>query len=117
MSNIKDFDSFFKETEGKPIEFKLYGKKENLPPSLPALIIVKLNKAHKKYKGANLPEHVLLDLAIDIFGEKRTENWCKKGLTLDQLEQLLIWAMEQYNPEKAKAEAETGEEGKTEKKT
>lgn len=115
-NNVKDFDSFFKEAEQEPIKFKLFGKIEEMPPSLPAIILVKLNKAKKQYKNKDLPYEVNMDLSVELFGEKRVEQWCRKGLTVEQLEELIKWAMEQYNPQQAKAEAEMESDGKSKKK-
>jgi len=116
-NKIKDFDSFFNEAEGKPIKFKLFGKEESIPASLPAIILVKLNRANKKHKNDDLPVDVLLDLSIELFGEKKVESWSRKGLTSDQLAELIKWAMEQYNPGSAEAEAEVEDEaGESSKK-
>lgn len=93
---MKNFDAFFKEQENKEIEFMLFGKKETLPASLPAVLILKLSRAYKQYGENNLPTHVNLDMAFGIFGEKRVEKWCDKGLDVHQLEELIKWAMEEY---------------------
>lgn len=103
---FKDFDQFFKEKEKEPIKFKLFGKQEILPSSLPAIILLKLNRAWKEYKNEALPDHVTFDFAFEIFGEKRVEKWCEKGLTSAQLEELIKWALSQYGVKSGDEEVE-----------
>jgi hypothetical protein len=103
---LKDFDAFFQEMEKKPIEFKLFGQKETMNPSIPATIILKLARAQRQY-GDQIPESVQFDLAFSIFSEDKVEEWCNKGLTVDQLAELLKFAMEQYGNK--------GEDGKKKK--
>ena len=98
-NKVHDFDMFWKETAKEPIKFKLLGKEEELPPSLPAILMLKLLRAQKKYGENSLPEHVQMDIAFSIFGEDRTEKWANEGLSIDQLGDLIKWAMKQYNPE------------------
>lgn len=95
---MKDFDAYWAEQEQKPIEFKIFGQLEHLPPSLPATMILKLIRLEKEYGKKDLPTSDLFDMGISIFGEGKIEEWCNKGLTSDQLTDLMNWAMEQYNP-------------------
>ncbi len=101
--SIKDFDAYWAEQERKPIEFKLFGQVETLPPSLPATMILKMVRAQREYGNKDLPESVQLDLAFSVFGEDKVQEWCDKGLTIEQLGDLMKWATEQFNPGNAKA--------------
>lgn len=114
--SVKDFDAFFKETEKKPIEFKLFGKNETIPATLPAMVILKLNRAWGKYGNKDLPKHEILDVGISIFGDKKIEEWSKKGLTSSQLEELLSWAMKEYNIRGEEEEGSSGDDSKKKSK-
>lgn len=94
----KDFDKFFKETKKKKIPFKLFGKTEFLEPSLPADVFLKIARAKKDYNAeSDIPESVVLDLAISIFSEKKIAEWSVKGLTSDQLVSMFEWAVSVYS--------------------
>mgnify|MGYP001571888826 FL=1 len=40
-------------------------------------------------------EHVL-SMTESIFGKERLAAWCNKGMTVDQMGDLLSWALDQY---------------------
>lgn len=109
-NNVKDFDTYWAEQEQKPIEFNVFGQLEKLPPSLPATIILKMIRLEKQYGNKDFPNSELFDMGMSIFGDKKIEEWCEKGLTTDQLADLMDWAMEQYNPGNPKAPEEKGQE-------
>ena len=96
MSSVKDFDAFWAEQNNEKIPFKVFGKMEYLPPSLPAIMVLRMARMQKKYGKDDLPASELFELATSIFGKEKIEEWCEKGLTLNQLTDLLSWAMEQY---------------------
>ena len=98
--NIHDFDMFWKEKEKQPIEFKVFGKGEKIPPSLPAIVMLKLLRAQKEFGNKELPEHIILDLSFGVFGEEKVDEWAKNGLSVDELGDMIKWAMQQYNPGK-----------------
>jgi len=104
---VKDFDAFFNEVEKKPITFKIFGEIEELPPALPATIVLKLYRSMKEY-GDKIPEHVQFDMAFSIFGEDRVEKWCNKGLTVDQLAEVMKYAMSQYGTAKIETKTKKG---------
>lgn len=110
MANVKDFDAFWAEQNQEKIPFKIFGQTEYLPPSLPALMVLKMVKIQKEYGNKNLPEAEMFDLATSIFGEGKVEEWSKKGLNVDQLIDLIEWAMEQYNPGNRTAPKAAGQE-------
>jgi hypothetical protein len=110
MANVKDFDAFWAEQNKEQIPFKIFGQTEYLPPSLPALMVLKMIKMQKEYGKKDIPESELFDLATSVFGQGKIEEWCSKGLTVDQLTDLISWAMEQYNPGNPQAPEVKGQE-------
>jgi hypothetical protein len=107
---MKDFDAFWAEQNQEKIPFKIYGEIEYLPPSLPAIMVLKMARMEKENGKKDLPTSELFELAASIFGKGKIDEWCEKGLTVDQLTDLLGWAMEQYNPGNPQAPEVTGQE-------
>ncbi len=95
---MKDFDAFWAEQSQEKIPFKIFGQTEYLPPSLPAVMVLKMVRMQKEYGKDDLPQAELFELAASVFGEGKLDEWCAKGLAVDQLTDLFDWAMEQYNP-------------------
>jgi hypothetical protein len=97
VAKYRDFDAFFQEQQEEPLRFKVMGEEHQLPPSLPAIVVLKVMRAQEKFGDAPLPQHVLIDLAVSIFGDGKVDEWARKGLSLRQLEQMMNWAMNLYN--------------------
>lgn len=83
-----DFDQFMNEMDQKPVRVKIFGQIEELPPSMPADMVLRILRLRKK-GVENVPEEEVLLMAETLFGKERLERWCKKGLTLKGLEVLL----------------------------
>jgi len=94
-NQIMDFDLAFREMEDKPVLLKIYGKIEELPSSMPASILTSLHKAAKAGKE-KLDDDATILLLMDMIGEERYEEWCKKGLTMKQAENVIKWLFDQY---------------------
>lgn len=93
----RDFDAAFAENQKEPVTLKIFGKVEELPAAMPAIVILKLMRMQKEYGELGVvPEQELFDMATSIFGQGRLDEWCNKGLDIDQLGALLKWTMEQY---------------------
>lgn len=92
-----DFDSFMKEHDQVGPTVTVFGKVEQLPPSLPAIIMVKTMRLMKsKGRKAETEVQDLLEMAYAIFGEKRLDGWFKQGLSMNGLEVLLKHSIEMY---------------------
>lgn len=89
---MKDFDALFREKEEKGAEYKLYGKKHRLPQSLPAKTALYLAKCEVEQK---IEGKLLEVVSFDLFGQTNVEAWLDKGMTIEQLQALLEWAMEE----------------------
>ena len=100
MGQYKDFDAFFAEQNQDPIAtFTLYGVIHELPTSLPAAVLLKMQRMHKQYGNKGIPEFEQFEIAYLVFGEKNVEKWCKKEMTVDQLAELIKWAYGHYTPQ------------------
>lgn len=90
----KDFDKFFNEMNKKsPITIKLYGETWDLPSDLPASTMLTVMNA----KGRTLSEQEATRLAIDTVGKENFEEWCKRGMTMSQIEEIMRWVQQQHN--------------------
>jgi hypothetical protein len=107
---MKDFDAFWAEQNNEKIPFKIFGQTEYLPPSLPATMVLKMARFEKEYGKNDLPPGEILELSTFVFGKGKVEEWCEKGLTVDQLDDLISWAMEQYAPGNPTPPRERGQE-------
>lgn len=109
-NRFKDFDAFFSETKKEPVVIKLFGEEHELSHSLPAIIMVKLLRLQKEVGNeGEIPPHEVINMAEGIFGKERLDEWLEKGLTVDQLGELIQWTVQQYN-------GNGGTEGKNSKK-
>lgn len=106
MSKYKDFDAFFsQELKREPVRLTLFGESHELPPALPAIIMLKVLRMQKDGVG-QVPESEVLMLAEAIFGAERLDKWATR-LDVEQLGELISWAISCYtggseeNPRKA----------------
>ena len=96
MSNFKDFDSFFKEVEKKPLaQIKVFGKMYDLPSSIPATAIFRTYESSKAGDVA-VSEAIQMEVAIDLLGANNVKEWCSMGMTMDQLSAIMKWAVREY---------------------
>ena len=107
-SNFKDFDAFFNEMEKKPaVQIKVFGDMYDLPSELPATPILQTYRASKT-GDTQMSETMQMELAIEILGEENVEKWCKKGMTITQLVEVMKWAVQEYTGAAGIASGGTG---------
>lgn len=110
MSKFIDFDAFMEEAKEEPVVIRIFGKDEELPASLPADII--LNIVRKNQSGQQaMSDAETFAMAERIFGGKLTE-WCEKGLTVDQLEALIMKVMAIYTNKRKGGAPKSGQNKK-----
>lgn len=107
-----DFDQLIEEKEQKPIIIKVFGKKEQLPASLPALMVLKIIRMHRK-GTENVNEETLFEMAEMLFGKERFTAWLNKGLSIEQLEMLIEKTVEMYMRPMKEAQENEGNSAKT----
>ena len=97
-----DFDKFFKEMAKKPITIRLFGQNWDLPSDLPAsTMLIALSAA--KEGQSELTKARQMELAIDMLGKKNVEEWCKRGMTMPQLEEVMLWVRAQHEDDSNKS--------------
>lgn len=90
-----DFDAFLAEKEKSGPTITIFGQVEELPPALPAIIMVKTVRMMKaKQTEAQIED--LLEMSYAIFGKERFESWLEKGLSVEDLNELIRRVIELY---------------------
>lgn len=94
-----DFDNFMSEqnekNKPKPVIIRIFGENEELPPSLPADLVLRIIRLHRA-GVENVDEEQIFLISERIFGKERFEKWLEKGLTIDQLGMLIGKTVEIY---------------------
>lgn len=111
-NRYRDFDAFFAEKKREPLVMKIFGEEIKLPPSMPAIVVLKLTRLHKQYgDDAVIPQSELLEMAVSILGEETLQRLCAKGLDIEQLGEIIKWAFAEYTGGNLEAEEEDTEGG------
>jgi len=98
----RDFDLAWQEkaeAEGspQPLVFVARGQEWRLPASIPAAIIINILRAQKRHgDSGEVPETELIDLALSLFGQEQLDGLMATGLSVDELGDIIKWALEQY---------------------
>lgn len=105
MSKYVDFDKFFKEKKGEKISFKMFGDVYKLPSSMPAMLMLELIRGEKEDE---LSAEAVFKMMSALLGEKNFNKLVDKGLTIDQMEDVITWVAEQYGVPVNDSEEEAG---------
>jgi hypothetical protein len=92
----RDFDQFFAEMQREPLRLRLFGEDHELPPAVPAALVVEYHAIHTRQATEVVGDDQIFGLFSAIFGHDRTANWYARGLDVEQMVHLIGWAMEQY---------------------
>jgi len=97
--NLQDFDQFWSEknTEGYP--FRLFGEDHILPAGIPAGIVLRIMRLRAEGKE-DVPDSEVVAMAESVFGRDKLDYWCSKGMTIDQMGDLISWALEHYQAQR-----------------
>jgi len=96
-NKFKDFDEFFSEQEKvDDIKIRLFGKDYYCPGTLPAEVVLKTQSLLKRHDKV-MAESDQLEIAMLMIGQNNVEEWCEKGLSMDQLGDIIEWVANQHN--------------------
>jgi len=102
----RDFDAFFAEATGEPVRFRLRGRDYELPPSLPAAIVLKaIRETADLGPDADLPPRIILDIIEQVLGPANLSQLLDDGASIIELGELLRWLMAIYSGGQEEAEA------------
>ena len=94
---FRDFDAFWGEQKKEPIRFRAFGREYELPPSPKASLILSMQRLRKeKGDDATIGEDQLVVLLEHLIGKEEVDTLADEGLTLEQLEDLILWVGAQY---------------------
>lgn len=94
--NTKDFDAFWAEQKKEPIAvITVMGDKVELPDSIPAAVPLATIRANKSGLDEFKTEQ-LYEMSFALFGKGNVQGWLDNGLTINQLQDLIEYASEQY---------------------
>ncbi|WP_327368722.1 hypothetical protein [Streptomyces sp. NBC_01217] len=90
LDDVADFDAFFAEQaepERKGLPLRMYGRTYHLPPSLPLLFTLQLDRL----KSSARPEDIR-NLLASLFGPDAVEHWTDARMSDRRLGIVLKWA-------------------------
>lgn len=102
--NVKDFDAFWAEqTAGaKPVKYQVLGEEYELPMGLAAGVMFRIARLERDFGDqADMPAQDAMEISYDVFGQAAVDAWCTKGLLINQLIDLLVWAIAELAPQEA----------------
>jgi hypothetical protein len=102
VRNIKatfDFDNFWSEKAQDVFEITVYGATHQIPASIPAEVVLGVMRMHQAGMS-NVPDEKVISMTEAIFGIDTLDSWCKRGLTVERMGDLLTWALEQYQSQR-----------------
>jgi hypothetical protein len=96
MERFKDFDAFYAEMKRDPVRLRIYGEDHELPPAIPATLVLSYHRMRQRKADDAVPDDEILSLFESVFGKERAESWYAKGLDIEMIAEFLGWAMQQY---------------------
>ena len=107
MSTYRDFDAAWAELENEGLKFKAKGQEYTIPASIPAKTMLRLISLYRKYgTEKNIPEIEQMDLAITVLGQDVVDDLCERGMTANELAEVVTWAFARYRGEPEETEGE-----------
>lgn len=123
VGRFRDFDAYWSEQERIPLRLKAMGKTFNLPPSLPAAVLPRLARLEAAVESGEtkvdspLTLNQTEDLARAMFGPKILDELYDAGVDVEQLGDMVLWALGEYTgqdiAELAKQQQEGDDEGES----
>lgn len=90
---VKDFDEAYKADKNKKLQIKVAGKEYDLPATLPARTVL----AQMRYaKESTVPMEYLPEWIASLVGKDNFDQMLEDGMTWDQMNDLLVYLLEQY---------------------
>lgn len=100
MDRFADFDAAFGPADGDPVEpvrIRLFGHVWELPGEMPAAAPLRVSRLMADGRSEeSLTDAEVLALGADLIPGQVLDAWHARGLTLQQLEQIILWLIGQY---------------------
>ena len=92
-----NFDSFMVEKKQDPIIVTVFGKDYMVKPRIPAIVMVTLARASESHVSEMDAAKMLLQAGDILFGKDAINEFCRSGITNDQLVELIRKVFEMIN--------------------
>ena len=87
-SKVLDFDQFMSERAKETIDVKVYGKTYKIAKEIPALVPIMMARSEED-EDASLSGQMILRAADGWFGKEVVDEFCKNGMTTNELSNLV----------------------------
>lgn len=87
-SKVLDFDQFMSERAKETIDVKVYGKTYKIAKEIPALVPIMMARSEED-EDATLSGQMILRAADGWFGKEVVDEFCKNGMTTNELSNLV----------------------------
>ena len=87
-SKVLDFDQFMAERAKETIDVKVYGKTYKIAKEIPALVPIMMARSEED-EDASLSGQMILRAADGWFGKEVVDEFCKNGMTTNELSNLV----------------------------
>lgn len=95
MAKFRDFDAYFEEKQQQqPVLLRYQGEMHHLPAAIPMAAVLMLRRMATENGTVN--DEGVIKLFQTVFGANRYSKWVQNGMTLNEMIELLGWALEQY---------------------
>lgn len=95
-NNYRDFDAYFAEMQQDTPTLRLYGEDHTLSATLPVTAVLHFQRLQRMDSSQQLQDESIIELFASVFGRERADSWIGRGLDIQQMTELLKWAMERY---------------------
>jgi len=104
--SVKDFDQAWDEKNEQGHPFKVKGREYELPPSIPAKVMLESLRLQEEYDTDDeIPNKKAIDIAIDLLGKDNVDQMMDDGITVNELTDIIQWSNEIYtNPDDEEAD-------------
>ncbi|MCL4473564.1 MAG: hypothetical protein M1455_06445 [Actinobacteria bacterium] len=93
----KNFDAAWQEHKGKPLIATVLGADYELPPKLPASVVLRVIRLKNKGRNySDLTREEIIEFAVDMIPKAVLDEWLGKGMDTDQIADIILWAFHQY---------------------
>lgn len=96
-SRTLNFDNFMVEKKQEPIVVTVFGKEYEVKPQIPAIVMVTLARASDSRVSEMDAAKMLLQAGDVLFGQEAINDFCRNGITNDQLVNLIKAVFEMIN--------------------
>ena len=88
MGKVLNFDKFMEEKNGEVIKVTVYGKEYEVQSRIPASVPVMMARAESAMDG-QLATKLVMRAADAMFGTKVVDEFCKRGMSANELSDLV----------------------------